>query len=130
MEEKLIKISEDGKTCFSPKSLSPGKCKVFLYKNNTLSYEIFLIRITKKVEKISESLFAFKNICPHQKIPLDLNPGIFLNYDKNAIQCSTHGALFRIEDGFCFRGPCLGKSLEKVTFKINNDKIIFFVNSK
>ena len=130
MKENSIEITDEGKAFFSPKSLSPGESQVFIYKKNTISYEIFLIRVNKKFQKIRESLFAFKNICPHQKIPLDFNPGIFLNYDKNAIQCSTHGALFRIEDGYCFRGPCVGKFLEKVKFMIKNDIIIFSVNCK
>ena len=130
MEENLIYISDNGITNFFPKSLSPVESQVFIYRNNTESYEIYLHKITKKVDKINESLFAFKNICPHQKIPLDLKPGVFLNYDNSAIQCSTHGALFRIEDGYCFKGPCLGKSLKKIKFKIKNKKIIFCIDSK
>jgi nitrite reductase/ring-hydroxylating ferredoxin subunit len=26
--------------------------------------------------------------------------------------CSTHGALFRVEDGVCLAGPCQGDRLE------------------
>ena len=56
-------------------------------------------------------VFAYVNSCPHTQAPLDFRPGQFLTLDKTLIQCSTHGALFRIEDGFCVKGPCAGKSL-------------------
>lgn len=59
-------------------------------------------------------VFAYVNSCPHTGAPLDFQPGRFLNLDKTPIQCSTHGALFRIEDGFCVKGPCAGKSLVPV----------------
>jgi nitrite reductase/ring-hydroxylating ferredoxin subunit len=59
-------------------------------------------------------VFAYVNSCPHTGAPLDFRPGRFLSLDKTLIQCSTHGALFRIEDGFCLKGPCAGKSLVPV----------------
>lgn len=59
-------------------------------------------------------VFAYVNSCPHTGAPLDFQPGWFLNPDKTLIQCSTHGALFRIDDGFCVKGPCAGKSLVPV----------------
>jgi len=128
MMDNIICISTTGETSYSTKNLSPGNCQVFKYSDNSKSFEIFLVKpLIKLEENNGDNLFAYKNICPHQKIPLDWKPGNFFNYNKNAIQCSTHGALFRINDGFCFKGPCSGKSLEKVKFKIINDKIIFFL---
>ncbi|MEE8263379.1 MAG: Rieske (2Fe-2S) protein, partial [Gammaproteobacteria bacterium] len=38
-------------------------------------------------------------------------PDQFLDETGNLLQCATHGALFRIEDGFCVAGPCTGASL-------------------
>jgi nitrite reductase/ring-hydroxylating ferredoxin subunit len=38
----------------------------------------------------------------------------FLSDDGRFIVCSTHGALFRIEDGHCLDGPCIGQALERV----------------
>jgi nitrite reductase/ring-hydroxylating ferredoxin subunit len=55
---------------------------------------------------------VYVNVCPHIGSPLDFQPGQFLNRERTLIQCSTHGALFRIEDGYCLAGPCAGKSLE------------------
>ena len=43
--------------------------------------------------------------------PLDWVPDQFLAPEKDMIQCATHGALFRIEDGHCLAGPCTGENL-------------------
>lgn len=70
-------------------------------------------------------VFAYVNSCPHTGAPLDFQPGRFLNLDKTLIQCSTHGALFRIEDGFCVKGPCAGKSLVPVSVAVEDGAISF-----
>ena len=49
--------------------------------------------------------------------------GEFLSKDKNFILCSTHGALFRISDGFCISGPCFEQTLTKVSVRIIDDKV-------
>lgn len=59
-------------------------------------------------------LRAYLNACPHQGTPLETFPDRFLNEDGSLLICSTHGARFRVEDGFCVSGPCEGKSLRAV----------------
>ena len=66
---------------------------------------------------------VYKNICPHIGAPLDFTPGQFLNLERNFIMCSTHGALFQIEDGQCVSGPCQGQSLEPVPSRISEDSV-------
>jgi nitrite reductase/ring-hydroxylating ferredoxin subunit len=56
---------------------------------------------------------VYVNSCPHLGVPLDWVPDRFLNARGDRIVCSTHGAEFRIGDGFCLCGPC-GRSLEAV----------------
>ena len=68
-------------------------------------------------------IFVYRNQCPHLGIPLEMMPDKFLDLDKEYIQCSTHGALFQIEDGFCVAGPCSGASLVKQDFEILGDEI-------
>lgn len=65
-----------------------------------------------------EQVFVYINSCPHIGAPLDWHPGQFLTRDKKAIQCTAHGAMFRIEDGECFFGPCVGQGLEPVTVAV------------
>ncbi len=67
--------------------------------------------------------FVYLNSCPHIGSPLDFAPGRFLNPDKSMILCSTHGALFRIEDGYCVAGPCAEQSLRQVAFTIRDGAI-------
>lgn len=56
-------------------------------------------------------LYAYLNRCPHRGTTLDWAPDRFMSADSQHLQCATHGALFRIEDGVCLVGPCLGESL-------------------
>jgi nitrite reductase/ring-hydroxylating ferredoxin subunit len=70
-----------------------------------------------------ERVYGYRNACPHTGGPLDWVPGRFLNMEGDLIQCSLHGALFRIEDGFCVWGPCAGASLEPVPLKYQGDDI-------
>ena len=53
-------------------------------------------------------LFAYWNSCPHMGIPLNWRPEKFLDLDGVFLQCSSHGALFKIDDGQCVGGPCIG----------------------
>jgi nitrite reductase/ring-hydroxylating ferredoxin subunit len=79
--------------------------------------ELMAIRRESKV-------FIYINSCPHWGSPLDLYPGRFLNRERTLIQCSTHGAQFRIEDGFCIKGPCLGGSLERVPCIVRDGEVV------
>lgn len=69
-------------------------------------------------------LYAYRNRCPHTGAPLEWQPDQFLDYCDQFIQCSIHGALFQINDGYCLRGPCLGASLSALEVTEENGKII------
>jgi nitrite reductase/ring-hydroxylating ferredoxin subunit len=66
------------------------------------------------VVRRGDAVFAYSNHCPHTGGPLDWQPDQFLNLERTLIQCSTHLALFRIEDGRCLAGPCAGQALTAV----------------
>jgi nitrite reductase/ring-hydroxylating ferredoxin subunit len=57
------------------------------------------------------AIYAYQNRCPHRGTTLDWVPDRLLSADGEMLQCATHGALFRIDDGFCVGGPCLGDRL-------------------
>ncbi|MDP7651319.1 MAG: Rieske 2Fe-2S domain-containing protein [Rhodospirillales bacterium] len=59
-----------------------------------------------------QQVFVYVNDCPHTGAPLDFTPGKFLNLEGTHILCTGHGALFRIEDGHCVSGPCVGDDLQ------------------
>jgi len=64
------------------------------------------------------TLHVYANHCPHVGLPLDFTPGLFLDPGRTHILCANHGALFRIEDGFCISGPCAGASLKPFRTKV------------
>jgi nitrite reductase/ring-hydroxylating ferredoxin subunit len=57
---------------------------------------------------------AFVNRCPHLGTELDWQPGEFFEESGLYLVCSTHGALFEPDTGFCVAGPCRGASLDVV----------------
>jgi nitrite reductase/ring-hydroxylating ferredoxin subunit len=59
-------------------------------------------------------IVAYLNSCPHTGGPLDWLPDQFLSLDGKLIQCATHDARFRIEDGVCVAGPCVGQRLQQL----------------
>lgn len=61
--------------------------------------------------RLGSEIFAYQNRCPHRGTTLDWAPDRFMSADGKLLQCATHGALFRIEDGFCVSGPCQGQAL-------------------
>ena len=66
-------------------------------------------------------VWVYVNSCPHIGVPLDPVPDRFLDRKRENIVCSTHGARFRIEDGFCTSGPCYGESLERIAARIDDE---------
>ena len=69
------------------------------------------------------AVHVYVNSCPHIGTPLDWMPDRFLSADGSLIICATHGAEFRIADGECVYGPCMGDRLETVMIQINDGTI-------
>jgi naringenin degradation protein FdeD len=78
--------------------------------------DIFFVRKGPRV-------FGYQNSCPHTGSPLDWVPDQFLNREGTLIQCATHDALFRIEDGLCLKGPCAGRSLNALAVAVIEDRV-------
>ena len=60
---------------------------------------------------------AFVNRCPHTGTELDWQPGEFFEESGLYLICSTHGALFEPNNGFCVAGPCRGASLQPLDIR-------------
>jgi len=56
-------------------------------------------------------LRAYLNRCQHLPITLDAGSRAFLDRDGRELLCRTHGATYRLHDGLCTGGPCVGRSL-------------------
>ncbi len=70
------------------------------------------------------AIHVYVNSCPHIGVPLDWAPDRFLNSRGDRIICSTHGAEFRITDGVCIQGPCLGEALETVPVLLRDGMVL------
>ena len=71
-----------------------------------------------------DDVFVYINSCPHIGAPLDFHAGKFLSQDKKHIICSTHGALFEIEDGHCIFGPCRNAYLKAVPVTVSDGEVV------
>jgi naringenin degradation protein FdeD len=70
------------------------------------------------------AVYVYVNACPHLGTPLEFMPDRFLSQDGSRIVCATHGAEFRIADGVCLLGPCIGDSLEPVAVSIEDGTLL------
>lgn len=69
-------------------------------------------------------VFVYLNSCPHIGLPLEPVPDRFLDGRRERIVCSAHGARFRVEDGVCVAGPCLGEALEAVAARVEDGWVL------
>jgi len=67
---------------------------------------------------------AYVNRCPHVGTPLDLWPNEFLSEDGRVFVCSTHGALFEPDTGYCVAGPCAGDELTRLVVRHDGDDVV------
>ena len=96
--------------------LPEGSSRGFTLGVGSACEDIFLVHKNGRVS-------AYLNSCPHTGGPLDWVPDRFLSLDGDLIQCATHDALFRIEDGVCVAGPCTGSSLTPLRVEISNEEV-------
>jgi nitrite reductase/ring-hydroxylating ferredoxin subunit len=92
------------------------KAKGFTLETDGSKLEFFIVRKGDKV-------YGYINRCPHTGVNLDWQTDQFMDLTGYQIQCSTHGALFRIRDGFCVYGPCQGQHLATVNLVLKNKRI-------
>lgn len=67
---------------------------------------------------------GFVDACPHRGTPLGNPLGRVLDADGRHLVCSTHGARFRLADGVCVAGPCVGARLSPVTVVVADGMVV------
>ena len=102
--------------------LEDGKGREFTFSEDGFPFSMFIVR---KAELIR----AYVNECPHTGVPLNWSPDEFTSEDGSLIICSTHGALFELDDGYCSFGPCTGDHLEQVPLEVDGEEVIRVVES-
>jgi nitrite reductase/ring-hydroxylating ferredoxin subunit len=59
----------------------------------------------------NERVRGYLNSCPHTGVRLEWRADDFFDAEGQHLQCTTHDARFRPEDGHCIAGPCRGQAL-------------------
>lgn len=91
-------------------------------EGSTRGFEVNQLKIIAL--KKNAQIYLYENSCPHLGLNLEFQPDDFLNYDETYIQCSTHGAMFALDTGFCVLGPCKGAYLKEISFELQDGQII------
>ena len=60
---------------------------------------------------------VYRNLCRHLPVPLDGGTGELMHADGAHLLCGTHGATYRLHDGYCVEGPCKGLSLHALPWE-------------
>lgn len=94
----------------------PGS-KGFLFREGDKLFLGFLVRQGGAVR-------GYIDRCPHAGTPLALSPDRYLTREGDLILCTSHGALFRLEDGLCVGGPCAGRSLWPWNVRLEAGEIV------
>lgn len=70
---------------------------------------------------------AYVNQCKHLPIPIDSGSREFFDAEGTHLLCGTHGALFRLDDGMCVRGPCRGLPLDPVEVVVEDGDVVLLL---
>lgn len=103
-----------------------------LKDHQTYGYQIALkeSEMDILVLRQGQAVRAYLNHCPHLGIPLNWQPDKFLSLEQTHIQCSTHGALFTLEEGYCIAGPCRGQSLSALPTEIDEHGDLYLLSQQ
>ncbi|HET9679894.1 MAG TPA: Rieske (2Fe-2S) protein [Gammaproteobacteria bacterium] len=78
------------------------------------------------VVRQGDTVYAYRNVCPHAGNNLDWKPDAFLTRDKSRIMCAAHGALFDIQSGDCVAGPCVGFGLQTLDVRVEANDVVLY----
>ena len=94
-------------------AIADGGARGFNVEGPSLAQRLIVVRQGKTV-------FGYINRCPHIPTRLDYSPEEFLDDTGCFLLCGGHGALFRIEDGYCVEGPCEGEALRPAPVRVED----------
>ena len=82
-------------------------------------------KATGFVVRYGGKAYGYLNRCAHVPIELDWAEGEFFESSGLYLMCSTHGAIYAPESGFCAGGPCKGGRLRPISV-VERDQQIFW----
>ena len=102
--------------------LTPGAAQCFETEIDGVAREFIVLR-RGEGDGLGDDVMIFPNACAHIFINLDLYDGWFMTQDGQRLLCTHHGAEFRLSDGLCVAGPCVGRSLEPIPAVIEDGQV-------
>lgn len=93
--------------CASGALQNGGKGLRFPVTVGNMEQSAFVVRHNGKA-------YAYLNRCAHIPIELDWEEGTFFESSGLYLMCSTHGALYLPDSGYCIGGPCKGRHLHPI----------------
>lgn len=75
------------------------------------------------VVRRGEGFVAYRNLCPHWGVDLDLGLGDFVDPRSGLVACRNHGAEFDPDSGLCVAGPCEGDSLVRLRVTLQDGRL-------
>jgi nitrite reductase/ring-hydroxylating ferredoxin subunit len=76
--------------------------------------------------RVGDGVRAYVNECPHVSIPFHFSADVFCVYDidgRRDLMCAHHTAMFHLDDGHCYDGPCRGERLVAVDVVVGDDGV-------
>lgn len=96
--------------------LADGAARSFVIEMRAGRFHGFAVRR-------GDGVVGYVDRCPHQGLPLAIELDDYLSADGTLIACDWHGAAFRLEDGACVGGPCVGARLTRWPLVVENGVI-------
>lgn len=116
-EETRLRQTPPGVRIGRLEDLADGASRNFVLQLKAGRFHGFVVRK-------GEAVFGYVDSCPHAGLPLTWELDQYLTSDRRLIHCRWHGALFRIEDGTCVGGPCLGNRLASWPVEVQDGEIV------
>jgi nitrite reductase/ring-hydroxylating ferredoxin subunit len=105
-----------GQILCAVEDIPDGHCKEIRYGEGAYAFSLL-------VHRSSTDVRVFVNRCPHFSLPLNARPGQFVMVDEAHVMCAFHGAIFRLDNGYCVAGPAASSFLEPVEVTIRDGTV-------
>ncbi|HYF59940.1 MAG TPA: Rieske (2Fe-2S) protein [Burkholderiaceae bacterium] len=73
--------------------------------------------------RMPDGVRAYVDECPHARIPLGFSPGVYCVIEADGrrdLLCPHHSAMFALDDGACWDGPCRGDRLQRIEVAVGD----------
>jgi nitrite reductase/ring-hydroxylating ferredoxin subunit len=102
--------------------IAEGLCKEVRYGEGAYALSLLVHRSVSGIR-------AYVNRCPHFSLPLNASPGQFVMLDESRVMCAFHGAVFRLDSGYCEAGPAASSFLESVEVNVLDGMVCIATHS-